>query len=79
MGPMAFGCRGPREPPKQGRRSSDVLTCSGEVWECFIILDDPLVHVAGHGACTPIVSMALDLPIELHTFLPELELLFLEL
>ena len=32
-----------------------------------------------HGACTPIVSMALDLSLELHAFLLELESFFLEL
>ena len=59
--------RGP-EAPEQGRRSSDVLTCPGEVWQGFVILDDPSVHVAGHGVRMPTVSMALDLSFELHAF-----------
>ena len=47
--------------------------------ECFIVIDDPPIHVAGHGACTPTVSVALDLSLELRTFLLELESCFLEL
>ena len=47
--------------------------------ECFIVIDDPPVHVVGHGACTPTVFVALDLSIELRAFLLELELRFLEL
>ena len=43
------------------------------MWEGFVILDDPPVHVAGHGTCTPTVSMALDLSLELRVFLLELE------
>ena len=31
----------------------------------FIIGDDPSVHITGHGACVPTVSVALDLPIDL--------------
>ena len=49
------------------------------MWEGFVILNDPLVHIAGHGTCTPTVSMALDLSLELHVFLLELESCFLEL
>ena len=49
------------------------------MWEGFIILDDLLVHVTGHGVRMPTVSMALDLSIELRAFLLELELCFLEL
>ena len=49
------------------------------MWEGFIILDDPLVHIAGHGTCTPIVSVALELLLELYAFLLELESCFLEL
>ena len=70
---------GPQKPPDQGRRSSDVLAHPGEVWEGFIVLDDPSVDVAGHGACVPTVSMVLDLSLELHAFLLELESCFLEL
>ena len=79
MGPMILGRRGLRKPPEQGRRSSDVLACPGEVWEGFIVLDDPLVHIAGHSACTPTVSMALELSLELCTFVLEMELCFLDL
>ena len=49
------------------------------MWEGFIILDDPPVHVMIHGACTPTVSVALDLSLELCVFLLELESCFLEL
>ena len=51
----------------------------GEVWEGFIVLDDPLVHVVGHDACPPAISMALDLSLEFLAFLLELESCFLEL
>ena len=79
MGLRILGRRGPRKPPEQGHRSGDVLARPGEVRECFIIINDPSVHIAGHGACTPTVSMVLDLSIELHAFLLELESCFLEL
>ena len=79
MGQTIFGRHGPRNPLEQGGRSSDVLARSGEVRECFIVIDDLSVHVAGHGACTPTVSVALDLSIELRAFLLELESCFLEL
>ena len=79
MGLTVLGCRGLRRPPKQGHHGSDVLACPGEVWEGFVILDDPPVHVAGHGARTPTVSVALDLSLELYVFLLELELCFFEL
>ena len=69
----------PQKPLEQGRCSGNVLACLGEVRECFIIIDDPPIHVAGHGACTPTVSVVLDLSIELHAFLLELESRFLEL
>ena len=49
------------------------------MWEGFINLDDPLVHVTGHGTCMPTISMALDLLIELCAFLLELGSRFLEL
>ena len=79
MGPALIEHRGPWKPTEQGHRNSDVLAYPGKMWECFILLDDPLVYVVGHGACTPTVSMALDLSIELHMFLLELESRFLEL
>ena len=43
--------------------------------EGFIVLDDPPVHVMGHGARVPTVSVVL----KLHTFLLKLESCFLEL
>ena len=76
MGPLILGCHGLRKPPEQGRRGSDVLACPGEVWEGFIILDDPPVHVAGHGVHTPAVSVVLDLSLELRAFLLKLESCF---
>ena len=76
---MILGCWGLRKTSEQGRYGSNVLACLGEVWEGSIIFDDPLVHVVGHGACTPTVSMALDLSLELHLFLLELESCFFEL
>ena len=51
----------------------------GEVWEGFIVRDDPPVHVVGHGVRAPTVSVALDLSLELRTSLLELESCFLEL
>ena len=45
------------------------------MWEGFVVLDDPQVHVAGHGTRTPTVSVVL----ELRTFLLELESCFFEL
>ena len=79
MGSTILECRRPQKPSEQGHHSSDILTCPGEVWECFIVLNDPLVHVMGHGTCTPTVSMMLDLSIKLRAFLLELESRFLEL
>ena len=75
MGLMILGHRGARKPLEQGYHSSDVLACLGEVWEGFIVLDDSSVHVTGHGARMPTVSMAL----ELRAFLLELEPCFLDL
>ena len=37
-----------------------------------------MVHVAGHGVGVPTVSVVLDLLIELHAFLLELESRFLD-
>ena len=60
---------------EQGHHGNDVLACPSEVWEGFVVLDDPSIHIAGHGARTPTVSMAL----ELRAFLLELESCFFEL
>ena len=79
MGPMILRCHGLWKPSEQGRHSSDVMACPGEVWEGFVVLDDPPVHVAGHGTRTLTVSMALDLSLELQAFLLDLESCFFEL
>ena len=79
MGPTILGCRGLRKPSEQGHHGSDVLACLGEVWEGLIILDDPPVHITAHSLRTPTVSVALDLSLELRTFLLELKLCFLKL
>ena len=49
------------------------------MWEGFVVLDDPPVHVTGHGARTPAVSVVLDLSLLLRAFLLELESCFVEL
>ena len=64
---------------EQGRHSGDVLARPGKAREGFFIGDDPPVHITGHRACAPTISVALDLPIELRAFLLELESHFLEL
>ena len=79
MGSMILRHHGPRKPPEQGRCGGDVLACPGEVWEGFLVLDDSLIHVAGHDARKPTVSMALNLSLELRMFLLELEPCFLNL
>ena len=79
MGPTILGRREPRKPRDQGHRSSDVLALPGEVWESFIVLDGPPVHVAVHSTRTSTVSMALDLLLELYALLLELESCILEL
>ena len=76
---MILGRHGPRKPPEQGHCGGDFLAHPGEVWEGFIILDDPLVYITGHSARVPTVSMALDLSLELHALLLELESCFLKL
>ena len=75
MGPMILWCLGLQKPLEQGHHGSDVLACSGKVWEGFAILVDPLVHVVGHGMRTPTVSVAL----ELRAILLKLESCFFEL
>ena len=79
MGLTILGCHGLRKPLEQGHHGSDVLACLGEVWEGFVILDDPLVHITGHGTRTPTISVVLDLSLELRSFLIELESCFFEL
>ena len=79
VSPTILGRRGLWKTMEQGHHGGDVLACPDEVREGFIIRDDPSVHVTTHGACAPTVSVALDLMIELRTFLLKLELCFLEL
>ena len=76
---MILECRGPRKPLEQGRHSSDVLACPGEVQEGFVILDDLPVHITSHGMRKPTVSMVLNLSLELCVFLLKLESCFFEL
>ena len=64
---------------EQGHRGGDVLARSNKMREGFIVGDDPSVHVVGHGACEPTVSVVLDFLIELYAFLLELEPCFLYL
>ena len=64
---------------EQGRRGGDVLAHPGKAREGFVIGDDPSVHIMGHGACASTVFVVLDLPIELHAFLLEVESCFLDL
>ena len=78
-GPSILGRHRIWKPPEQGCHSSDILACLDKVRERLIILDDPPVHVTGHGACASPVSVALDLVIELCAFLLELESRFLKL
>ena len=49
------------------------------MWEGFVVLDDPPVHVVGHDTRTLTVSVVLDLSLELRAFLLELESCFFEL
>ena len=75
MGPTILRRCGPQKPSEQGHHGSDVLDCPGEVWEGFVILDDPLIHVTGRNTRTPTVFVAL----ELRVFLLKLESCFFEL
>ena len=79
VGPTILGRHGIWKAMEQGHHGGNVLARMGEAREGFIVDDDPLVHVMGHGAGAPTVSVALDLLIELHTFLLELESCFLDL
>jgi hypothetical protein len=60
-------------PSEQGHGSKNVLACPDKTRETVIILDDPLVHVMGHGARTLTFSMACDLTLELYALLLHLE------
>jgi hypothetical protein len=35
------------------------------MWKAVIVIDDPLVHVVGHGACAPAIFAASDFALEL--------------
>ena len=76
MGQTILGCHGLRKPPEQGHYGSDVLACPGEVWEGFVVLDDPPSSWA--TACAPTAFVAVDLSLELRAFLLELESCFFE-
>ena len=66
VGPMILGRCGLWKAMEQSHCGGDVVACSSKVRKGFIVGDDPLVHVTGHGACAPTVSTAFDLPIDLH-------------
>ena len=68
VGLMILGRRGLWKAMDQGRYSGDVLACPSEVRKGFIIGDDPLVYVVGHGLCVSSVSVAFDLTIDQHVF-----------
>jgi hypothetical protein len=69
MGLTIFRCCRLWEPSEQGRHGNYVLACPGEVREILVILDDPLVHVTGNGACMPTISTVFDLTLELRALL----------
>ena len=64
--PAILGRCGLRKAMKQGRGGGDVLARPSEVRKGFTIGDDPSVHVTGHGACVPTISVAFDLLIDFH-------------
>ena len=72
VGPMILGRCSLWKAKKQGRCGGDVLACPSEVRKGFIIGNDPSVHIMGHGACAPTVSMAFDLSIDLRVLLNKL-------
>ena len=65
---MVLGRCGLWKAMEQGRCSDDVLAWPGKARKGFIIDDDPSIHITGHGACAPTVSVAFDLPIDLRVF-----------
>ena len=68
VGPTILGRCGLWKAMEQGRCGGDVLACPSEVRKGFIVGDDPLVYIVGHGACVPTVSAAFDLPIHQRVF-----------
>jgi hypothetical protein len=41
----------------------------GEMQKAIVILDDPLIHIVGHGACTPAISIVKYFTLELWALL----------
>ena len=68
VGPTILGHCGLWKGMEQGHCGGDVLACPSEVRKGFIIGDDPLIYVMGHGACVSTVSTAFDLPIDQRVF-----------
>ena len=62
---MILGHCGLWKAMEQSRCGGDVLACPVAVRKGFIISNGPSIHIAGHGACAPTVSMAFDLAIDL--------------
>ena len=65
VGPAILGRCSLWKATEQGRCGGDVLACPSKVGKGFIIGDDPLVHVVGHGACMPSISVVPDLLVDL--------------
>ena len=72
VGLAIFGRRGLWKAVKQGCCGSDVLACPGEVRVGFVVGEDPLVHIMGHGACASTIPAMLDLLINSLVFPDEL-------
>ena len=79
VGLTILGCCSLWKAVEQGRCSGNVLACPSEVRKGFIIGDDPLVYVMGHGVCAPTVSVAFDLLIDVRVFPHKLESGFIDL
>ena len=79
VGLTILGCCDLWKAMEQGRCGGDVLACSGKARKGFIIGDDPLVYIVGHGTCAPTVSVAFDLSIDFRTFPHNLDSSFLDL
>ena len=79
VGLRIFGHYGLQKAMEQGHHDSNVLACPSKAREGFIVCDDPLVHITGHGACAPTVSVTFNLPIDLRVFPHKLESGFIDL
>ena len=64
---------------EHSRHGGDVMACLSEARKGFIVGDDPSVYIVGYGACSPTVSVAFDLPIDLRVFPHKLESGFIDL